>query len=78
MVEEEYNDLGKIVRVGFWTEGAVDCYNRGCTCNENCLNFRIMGRKCNMKACVLESVRTLGLPTRKGVNLVRRKDVIEA
>ena len=74
---EEYNDLGKIVRVDFWTEGAIDCYLRGCVCSESCITYRTLGRKCNMKACVLESVRTLGLPSRHKVLFRRKGDVLE-
>ena len=77
MANEEYNDLGKVVKVNFWTEGAIDCYLRGCVCNESCSTFRILGKKCNMKACVLESVRTLGLPSRHKTETVRKGDVLE-
>ena len=54
--------MGKYIELPFWTEQAVECYERGCICNEECSCFRILGRKCNMKACVLESVKTLGTP----------------
>ena len=56
------NALGKYLSVPFWTEGALECYVRGCVCNEECGNFKVLGRRCNMKACVLESVKTLGNP----------------
>ena len=61
-MKAEWNFLGKFISLPFWTEEAVRCYERGCVCSEECDVFRIMGRNCNMKACVLESVKTLGNP----------------
>ena len=57
------NALGKYVSFPYWTEGAIRCYERGCVCGEDCGTFQILGRNCNMKACVLETVRNLGIPT---------------
>ena len=48
-----------------WTNQAIDCYNRGCVC-KGCpvyeLYFKNSGRKCKMKAAVIESVRLFGIP----------------
>lgn len=57
-------DLGRAVAVRRWTTTAIDCYLRGCNC-QDCFytNFlRNSGQKCQMKASVLELVRVLGKP----------------
>ena len=57
------HDMGRAVTVRRWTPAAVDCYKRGCVCSE-CLysNFFSGNHKCQMKASVLELVRTQGPP----------------
>ena len=44
-----------------WTQGAIDCYNRGCVC-KGCITFEIVGYKCHMKAAVFELVKKFGAP----------------
>jgi hypothetical protein len=59
-VHRSYNH--KIMR---WTQQAIDCFNRGCVC-AGCpvyeYYFKETGRKCRMKAAVIESVRLFGAP----------------
>lgn len=70
-METGFNDLGKFTNVRWWTLAAVECYNRGCVC-KGCINetgfyeniFTKIKRPCQMKACVLESVRRFGKPTK--------------
>lgn len=57
-------DLGKVASVRRWTKAAIDCYQRGCVC-ENCYYsefFKDSPQRCQMKATVLELVRVLGVP----------------
>lgn len=57
-------DMGKSVAVRRWTSTALECYKRGCVC-EGCFYadfFNGTAQKCQMKASVLELVRTLGKP----------------
>lgn len=57
-------DMGRTVAVRRWTVTAMDCYKRGCNCN-GCFYqdfFSGSTQKCQMKAAVLELVRTLGTP----------------
>ncbi len=57
-------DLGRVASVRRWTKAAIDCYERGCVC-ENCYYsefFKDSPQRCQMKATVLELVRVLGLP----------------
>jgi hypothetical protein len=57
-------DLGRVASVRRWTKAAVDCYQRGCVC-ENCYYAEFFSggpQRCQMKATVLELVRVLGLP----------------
>ena len=67
--------MGKYSAIRRWTETAVECYKRGCNCRgcfyENFFSKPKYGenepkQKCQMKATVLELVRTLGTPD--GVN----------
>ena len=48
-----------------WTVTAIECYKRGCMC-EGCkmfeLYFKPNNRLCQVKAAVINSVRTLGIP----------------
>lgn len=57
-------DMGRAVAVRRWTVTAIDCYKRGCNC-EGCYYkdfFSGSSQKCQMKASVLELVRTIGTP----------------
>lgn len=57
-------DMGRAVAVRRWTPTATDCYKRGCNCN-GCYYqdfFSGSSQKCQMKAAVLELVRTIGTP----------------
>jgi hypothetical protein len=57
-------DMGRAVAVRRWTETAVECYKRGCNC-ECCFYQKFFSgspQKCQMKASVLELVRTIGTP----------------
>jgi len=57
-------DLGRVASVRRWTKTAIDCYQRGCVC-ENCYYcgfFKDSPQRCQMKATVLELVRVLGIP----------------
>ena len=58
------HDMGRAVTVRRWTPAAIDCYKRGCVCNDCMYNKFFSGNhKCQMKASVLELVRTVGPPT---------------
>lgn len=46
-----------------WTKSAIDCYMRGCRCN-NCLMNKLES-KCRMKTTVIELVKILGAPKLK-------------
>ena len=57
-------DMGRAVAVRRWTPTATDCYKRGCKC-DGCFYrdfFSGTTQKCQMKASVLELVRTIGTP----------------
>lgn len=43
-----------------WTEGAIDCYKRGCNCQGCDLPHPTEG--CNMKSAVIDLVRLYGSP----------------
>ncbi|MBE7709673.1 MAG: hypothetical protein E7Z93_04405 [Cyanobacteria bacterium SIG32] len=56
--------MGRAVAVRRWTQTALECYKRGCNC-EGCFYktfFSGSSQKCQMKASVLELVRTIGKP----------------
>lgn len=44
-----------------WTQGAVECYKRGCVC-KGCETFELIGNQCRMKAAVIELVKNVGPP----------------
>ena len=44
-----------------WTESAIECYNRGCSCG-GCPIQSIMTSRCKMKITVLKLVQKLGAP----------------
>lgn len=48
-----------------WTQGSIECYNRGCQCTD-CPTFNILGDKCKMKESVLSLVRLYGRPKKGG------------
>ena len=57
-------DMGRAIAVKRWTPTALECYKRGCVC-EGCFYsdfFSATAQKCQMKAAVLELVRTIGAP----------------
>ena len=57
-------DFGRAVAVRRWTTTAMECYKRGCNC-VGCFYqdfFSGTTQKCQMKAAVLELVRTIGTP----------------
>lgn len=59
-----YNELGITEKSNLrrWTRQAVECYERGCIC-ENCPIPQITSiANCKMKACVLELVKMYGKP----------------
>ena len=62
-----YNSLGRTGSIRYWTEDAINCYERGCIC-EGCLMKKMITslNKCQMKASVLELVRIHGIPKRNG------------
>lgn len=47
--------------VKHWTEGAIFCYKRGCTC-EGCFYQELLSEKCKMKSAVFMLVKKLGAP----------------
>ena len=56
--------MGRAIAVKRWTPTALECYKRGCVC-EGCFYsdfFSATAQKCQMKAAVLELVRTIGAP----------------
>lgn len=56
------NALGNTVVQRRWTDLALSCYMRGCACT-GCLYSGVLeSGKCQMKATVLELVRTKGIP----------------
>lgn len=58
----KHNELGTTVAQRRWTDLALHCYMRGCGCN-GCLYSGVLeSGKCQMKATVLELVRTKGIP----------------
>ena len=57
-------NMGKAIAVKRWTPTALECYKRGCVC-DGCFYsdfFSATAQKCQMKAAVLELVRTIGAP----------------
>ena len=59
------NILGICAETTRWTQIARFCYQRGCNCHD-CYYAKFSksgwrNNKCNVKACVLELVRTKGL-----------------
>lgn len=57
-------DMGKAIAAKRWTPTALECYKRGCNCG-GCFYsdfFSATAQKCQMKATVLELVRTIGTP----------------
>ena len=57
-------DMGRAIAVKRWTPTALECYKRGCNC-VGCFYsdfFSATAQKCQMKAAVLELVRTIGTP----------------
>lgn len=51
-----------------WSVSAVECYERGCVC-ENCRIFpEYLHKQCRMKLVVRELVRVLGAPKKQEVN----------
>lgn len=64
-----------------WTQGAVECYQRGCVC-EGCLTGQIMEQRCRMKITVRELIKRLGAPKIYG-NLIpgatrQEEDIVTA
>ena len=58
-------DMGRAVTVRRWNNAALECYKRGCVC-DGCFYsdfFSATAQKCQMKAAVLELVRTIGAPS---------------
>ena len=56
-------DMGRAVAVRRWTPAAVECYKRGCNCTGCFYSDYFSGsHKCQMKASVLELVRSIGTP----------------
>ena len=56
--------MGRAIAVKRWTPTALECYKRGCNCG-GCFYsdfFSATAQKCQMKATVLELVRTIGTP----------------
>lgn len=51
-----------------WTQGAIECYQRGCVC-AGCLTGQIIEQHCRMKITVMELVKRLGAPP-KSLNLI--------
>ena len=45
-----------------WTQGAVECYSRGCVC-EGCETFELISKKCQMKKAVIQLVASYGKPS---------------
>ena len=59
------NSLGETTTQRRWTQTAIECYERGCTCEGCILNGVFESQefnKCKMKATVLELVRVFGTP----------------
>ena len=57
-------DMGRAIAVRRWTQTALECYKRGCVC-DGCFYkdfFSSATQRCQMKASVLELVRTIGTP----------------
>ena len=45
-----------------WTQGAAECYARGCVCKD-CPTFALIGKECKMKRAVLRLVQDYGIPS---------------
>ena len=50
------------VSVQRWTEGAINCYKRGCVCKNCPVKNLITSQKCQMKSAVIELVKKFGIP----------------
>ena len=50
------------VSVQRWTEGAINCYKRGCVCKNCPVKNLITSQKCQMKSAVIELVKKFGMP----------------
>lgn len=64
-----YNALGRTGTVRHWTIDAINCYKRGCVCDECFFKtfFTNKSEKCKMKASVLELVRIFGIPKKENL-----------
>ena len=47
-----------------WTDSAIECYNRGCIC-ENCDIGDLLSFKCELKKTVWKLLKTIGKPVRR-------------
>lgn len=54
-------DVYKRIKYKRWTKGSIECYRRGCVC-QNCPTFDLVGDECRMKQAVLSLVRMYGKP----------------
>ena len=50
------------VSVQRWTEGAINCYKRGCVCKNCPVKNLITSQKCQMKSAVIRLVKKFGIP----------------
>lgn len=69
MTDHDYN------RRPHWTKTAIDCYMRGCVCQDCPIYeqvFKYIPMECQMKSAVIASVRKLGIldSMKKGINEV--------
>ncbi|MFA7658798.1 MAG: hypothetical protein WCY19_05135 [Candidatus Gastranaerophilaceae bacterium] len=59
-------DLGRTFAQRKWTITAIECYKRGCVCDgcvyQDFFDKSSSDQKCQVKASVVELVRTIGLP----------------
>ena len=57
------NDLGVYAEsVVNWTVAALDCYKLRCNCSKCAVKPLIKSQPCQMKAIVIELIRTVGYP----------------
>ena len=73
-----WNYMGKTTSQRRWSESAIMCYKRGCVCN-GCFYeefFRNSGTKvkCQMKAAVIELMRTIGKPPETNEKTIIKED----
>lgn len=61
-LEKMLNDIGKSGSIQRWTEGAINCYKRGCVCKNCPIQEFIKSQKCQMKSAVIELVKKFGIP----------------